>query len=675
MNALLDAAVAYARHGWYVLPLHHIVRSRCSCGDPECRSPGKHPRTTNGLNEATTDEATIRVWFRRWPNANVGIACGPSGLVVLDKDPRHGGEASFEALHADLGASTFDTLTHLTGGGGAHYIFRAPPEVVSAIGSRANALGDEYPGTDVRAGGGYIVAPPSRHISCASYERELSSPDEPAELPQRLAAMLISAQKRKAIASADGAERIAEGTRHDRLFRAACALRHHGANAETIGEALSAMNAQCDSPLPERELRALARDVTARYDPGATLPISGGQRPALTRDAGGAPSLDIVRLADVASEAVEWLWSSRVPRAKVTLLVGDPGAGKSFASLAVAAAVTNGAPLPGDDDHRLPGNVLLWNGEDGIEDTIRPRAEKAGVNLQRLHVIRGGFDERGAPRPFALADVARLGDELRQIGDVRMVVIDPVSVLLAGVDTHIDAEVRSTLQPLVELARGQRVAVVVVLHLKKGEAERIVYRVGGSIGFVALARSVLLVGADEDGRRAIAPVKSNLCAAPQPVEFSIDGEGRWWWGQANDDLSAEHLLRKNPPERGAAVREAIEFLEETLADGPRPTAEVEAEARGCGITDKTFERARKKRGVKSRRVGGVGDKGKWVLDLPKSAKDATSTPDVLSTLSGAASCHRSPALGTRNGSAGGELFDNAREPESAEFIDGRHEAS
>jgi len=338
-----------------------------------------------------------------------------------------------------------------------------------------------------------------------------------------------------------------------------------------------------------------------------------------------ADALDIVRLADIEPENVDWLWRARIPRGKVTLLVGDPGAGKSFASLAIAASITNGAPLPDDDSLRTLGNLFLWNGEDGIEDTIRVRAEAVGVNLQRMHVIRGGFNDAGEARPFSLRDVDRLLAEVQSLGNVRLVVIDPVSVLLAGVDTHVDAAVRSTLQPLVEFARNARVAVLVVLHLKEGEAERIVYRVGGSIAFVALARSVLLVGADQEGRRAIAPVKSNLCAAPQPIEFRIDDEGRWWWGKANDDLSAEHLLHVSRSERGAALREAIEFYEEALADGERDARDVAAEARERRITDKTQERARKELGVTSRRVGGIGPDGKWVLSLAKGAKNVSST--------------------------------------------------
>jgi hypothetical protein len=358
-----------------------------------------------------------------------------------------------------------------------------------------------------------------------------------------------------------------------------------------------------------------------------------GSRAQDTPNDQNAVRLDIVPLADVAPERIAWLWGRRVPGGKVTLIVGDPGTCKSFVTLGIAAGITNGVTLPDDDSACVAGDVLLWNGEDGLGDTIRPRAEKAGVNLQRLHVIRGGFDAEGKPRPFALADVARLGAEIERRANVKGIVIDPLSALLGGVDTHVDAEVRSKLQPLVELARTKHVAVIVVLHLTKREAERIVYRVGGSIGFVALARSVLLVGVDSEGRRAIAPLKSNLCAAPQPVEFRIDGEGQFRWGKPNDELTAEVLLRAGKAERGGTLRDAIEFFQQALATDERDASDVRAEAEASGFSESTQERARKKLHVKARRVGGIGKDGKWVLTLPKSAKDPTMASDGLSGIS------------------------------------------
>lgn len=328
----------------------------------------------------------------------------------------------------------------------------------------------------------------------------------------------------------------------------------------------------------------------------------------------GAPSrsLAVTRLADVVAEKVQWLWRSRIARGKVNLLVGDPGAGKSFASLAIAASVTSGKPLPDGEAHD-PENVLIWNGEDGTADTIRPRAEATGADLDRMFVIDGELDEDGRQSPFGLFSIDLLAQRVADDPEIGLVIVDPIAALLAGVDAHRDADVRSSLQPLADFAERSGVAVLAIAHLNKREAERALYRVGGSIGFVGLARSVLLVAIDpEDGQRAIAPLKCNLAAMPAPIAYRIDEEGSFWWGQPDSRLTAEQLLRSVKPERyGGARHDAETFLRELLADGPIGSREVEVLAEERGINARTLDRARRALGVQSMRRG-----KEWALCLP-----------------------------------------------------------
>lgn len=134
-----------------MVPVHSLRAGHCTCpACADCLRPGKHPRTTRSWQDATRDVATIAAWWRRWPATNVAVATGPSGLAVLDVDPRHDGDASLADLAHQHGPLPVTPTAH-TGGGGWHHYFAAPPGQV--IRSRAGV----QPGLDVRAAGGYVV--------------------------------------------------------------------------------------------------------------------------------------------------------------------------------------------------------------------------------------------------------------------------------------------------------------------------------------------------------------------------------------------------------------------------------------------------------------------------------------------------------------------------------------
>ena len=165
----LAAALEYARRGWAVIPVAGVVDRHCSCG-VECHNhPGKHPLTRHGLHDGTTELDTIRAWWQQWPWANVAIVTGAkSGLVVLDVDVGKGGLVSLRRLRKEHGLP--ETLAVRTGGGGWHLLYRHPGGQVRNTASRLPAFAEEWPGLDVRGDGGYIVAPPSHHISEGVYQ-------------------------------------------------------------------------------------------------------------------------------------------------------------------------------------------------------------------------------------------------------------------------------------------------------------------------------------------------------------------------------------------------------------------------------------------------------------------------------------------------------------------------
>jgi len=270
---VLDATLTYASRGWGVFPLHTPIGAGCSCGNPECERPGKHPRTLHGFRDASWDEKTIRQWWTQWPDANIGITTGAaSGIVVFDIDPRHGGDdmlAEWEREHAPIP----DTVEVCTGGGGRHIFFAHPGGHVKSRGLA--------PGIDVKADGGYIVAPPSLHASGRRYEWELSSPPDEtplAPLPEWLAAKLTSPSFEPRPASASAPVPIRDGRRNATLTSLAGTMRRRGMSEEAICASLLAENRRrCDPPLSDDEVRRIARSV-ARYEPAAD--------PALSADVG-----------------------------------------------------------------------------------------------------------------------------------------------------------------------------------------------------------------------------------------------------------------------------------------------------------------------------------------------------------------------------------------------------
>ena len=185
----LDLALLYASMGWRVFPVHSMVGDACSCGDSSCTSPGKHPRTRRGCNDASADVRRIRAWWRKWPDANVAVATGKgSDLVVIDVDPRHGGEDTWDSLKAELKVTA--TWQACTGGGGIHAYFRYPEGAEITIG--AGVLG---PGVDHRGNGGYVVAPPSNHASGGAYFWDVLEGEPIAELPAALVERLSAPKK------------------------------------------------------------------------------------------------------------------------------------------------------------------------------------------------------------------------------------------------------------------------------------------------------------------------------------------------------------------------------------------------------------------------------------------------------------------------------------------------
>lgn len=163
---VLEWAHRYARQGLAVFPVHGIVEGRCTCGKLDCNSPGKHPIHSGGYKAATTDPEKIEAWWQSNPVANIAIATGDiSGIAVVDVDngPGKDGDASLARLETQLGKLPRSAVVE-TGGGGRHYY------TSTLLGGIKCSAGKLAPSIDIRGDGGYVVAPPSMHISGKTYK-------------------------------------------------------------------------------------------------------------------------------------------------------------------------------------------------------------------------------------------------------------------------------------------------------------------------------------------------------------------------------------------------------------------------------------------------------------------------------------------------------------------------
>lgn len=339
--------------------------------------------------------------------------------------------------------------------------------------------------------------------------------------------------------------------------------------------------------------------------------------------------VDAVRLSDVDPEPIRWLWPGRFALGKLSLIAGQPGLGKSFLTLDIAARVSRGDHWPCDESSVCDqGGVVLLSAEDDIEDTIVPRLIAARADRSRIQAMRALYQPQpgiapGAekPVPFSLLEhVPQLEELIHRAETCRLVVVDPVSAFLGKTDSHNNSEVRSALAPLASMAERNGVAVIAVTHLNKGQGSAL-DRVIGSIAFTAAARAAYVVTRDEDdkARRLMLPAKNNLATDLDGFAYRLEGEPtpHVEWETMPVAMSADEAVggrRSRGPEPDAR-RDAEAWLMDYLAAGPRPAKALYIAASEDGHTKDTIRRAKATLGVQATKTG---YQGAWVWLLPGS---------------------------------------------------------
>ena len=403
------------------------------------------------------------------------------------------------------------------------------------------------------------------------------------------------------------------------------------------GESPGARGMLLDGYLMDREdAEAIGRMIDLA-DPMGPAPA-----PAPSPGPSAGPGLPPLRvrltpLSAVQERPIEWLWEDRVPLGMLTLWAGAPKLGKSYVSLDLAAAVSRGIAMPGSPPAEGPGSVVLLSAEDDLARTILPRFRAAGGDRERVFAIESVFLECGGEAlPSLKKDMEKIEEAVESLGDCRLVVIDPISAYLSGVDDHRNTELRGVLSPLKAMAERHNVAVVMLSHLNKGGGNGAMARerVQGSVAYVGACRANFLFvrDASDPARRRVlmADLGGNLAGPAPTLGYVIEEHHRQtgpcvcWLDEplaitADEALEAERARSESRKEAAAPERgEAKQWLREVLSAGPIPTTEVLAAARAAGIGTRTINRAKRELDVKAIKEGfGLDARWLWSLDGTK----------------------------------------------------------
>ncbi len=378
------------------------------------------------------------------------------------------------------------------------------------------------------------------------------------------------------------------------------------------------------APEPEPAADAAIEPMEGQSPPDPPSPAPPAQHP---EPAGSERGVRMTRALDLEPREIDWLWAGRVPLGMITMFAGDPKLGKSYVTLAMAAALSRGLPLPCSDRPNRPGSTIIMSAEDDPARTILPRLTAAGADLAKVHIVESVVRANGDEAlPTLRADVDAIMGAASRLGDCRLIVIDPVSAYLTGVDDNRNAVLRGVLAPLKRLAERLGAAVVLVSHLTKAVSANGKYRVLGSIAYVGACRAnYLFVNDPEDAtvRRVLMLDNGGNVAPPTPtLAYMIedrDQGARVRWCDEPVPITVGQALRPlpSPPDeedRAFFGRECDQWLREMLTAGPVLHAEIMHVGREAGFTRDALRRAKRRIGATAYRDGfGPGSRFYWQL--------------------------------------------------------------
>ena len=320
---------------------------------------------------------------------------------------------------------------------------------------------------------------------------------------------------------------------------------------------------------------------------------------------GTRTELQMIKMSEIQSQEVAWLWYPFIPYGKLTIVQGDPGDGKTTLVLNIAAKLSKGEGIDREMKLTEPLTVIYQSAEDGLADTVKPRLEVTGANCENISVI----DE-------SIKSLSMIDERLEEAvirTKAKLLILDPIQAYLGGdMDMNRANEARDMTKKLAALAEKYQCAIVLVGHMNKSAGNKAAYRGMGSIDFFAVARSVLLVGRveGEANIRAVVQIKNNLAAFGHPKAFELSEDGFHWLGDY--EITADEVLGGIAP-KANKLEQAKRLLREVAeTNNAVQSNEIFNLAEEQGISRRTLENAKKELGIRAKRIN-----NSWYWELDK----------------------------------------------------------
>ena len=588
---MLKVALEYRRRGFSIFPCDRNKKPLINSWMPYQK---KH-----------ATEEKIKEWFARWPDANIAIVTGDlSGICVIDVDSQKGLEAINEIL-----PDSFSCPRVKTPRGGWHFYCKQVPSL------RNNSR--IIPDCDLRAEGGFVVAPPSVNEEGKAWEWHDSLDEVPLpDVPQSYLDY-IKANQKKAADVPEG-DRFIEGRRNEDVFHVANVLAKDSLPKDIIEDAIKVVAAKCAPPLPEKEALATVESAYKRHN-------------IVDKPEG---DLVFIKAKDLTAQrrAINWIWRDRIPGGMLTMFVGDAGVGKGLCGCNIAGHVSTGKKWPDLPFGPEPADVIIISTEDIFTSILEPRLTATGADLDRIQLCSYFVNKKNEKENVDLTQhipcIERQIQKMIKDGlKPRLILLDPILSLLGPrMDDNRAIQVRAAITPLIRLAEDTGSALIFIHHLSKDNTKSALYRPAGSHAWVALARAVWLVAKDpEDAEinpqnpvRVVSPLKLNIAKDPGALAFSIgettlqDCEGKnmevpvlnWQkevrYDYDNEDFLGPRQTENKPGPDPYAQEKAAAFLKEFFSTRSEiPATEISEAAELKKINKRTLQRAKKANGYES----------------------------------------------------------------------------